>query len=348
MDIATLRILRLALGTSASLWFSQAVAWELSFIAPVITLLVLSQPLPALKLKAGVAFVAILTLSLLAGLLLLSPLQNQPVVGILLLVLALYWSFYFTAKGGSALLGTLATVGIAMSAAVGTVNLDAILALISGLSFGAMIGILFVWIAHAILPDSKAIMPAANAPAKPPAPSKPDLSAARWSAFRSTMIVLPVALWFLFSAASAAYVPVMIKVASMGQQATNDAARLAGRSLVMSTIIGGIGAIIGWQVLRIAPTLTIYTLVIALGALLMGPRIFQGRALHPQAATWSYGLMTMIVILAPAVMDSAGGGPAGIKFWDRIIMFGGTTIYALGTVYIFDAFTASRKKTAIT
>jgi hypothetical protein len=222
------------------------------------------------------------------------------------------------------------------------------LPLIGNFSVGALVGVLFVWIAHAILPDSKAHMPDTDAPAKPPAPPKPDLSAARWSAFRSTLIVLPIALWFLFSAASAAYVPVMIKVASMGQQATNDAARLAGRSLVMSTIIGGIGAIVGWQVLSIAPTLTIYTLVIALGALLMGPRIFQGRTMHPQGATWSYGFLTMIVILAPAVMDSAGGGPAGIKFWDRIIMFGGTTIYALATVYIFDAFTASRKKAAIT
>ena len=222
------------------------------------------------------------------------------------------------------------------------------LPLIGNFSVGALVGVLFVWIAHAILPDGKAIMPDTAAPAKPPAPPKPDLSAARWSAFRSTLIVLPIALWFLFSAASAAYVPVMIKVASMGQQAINDAARLAGRSLVMSTIIGGIGAIIGWQVLSIAPTLTVYTLIIASGALLMGPRIFQGRAMHPQGATWSYGFLTMIVILAPAVMDSAGGGPAGIKFWDRIIMFGGTTIYALATVYIFDAFTASRKRAAIT
>jgi hypothetical protein len=319
----------------------------MSFIAPIITMFLLAVPMPAPKLKGGIGFVAVLTLSMLAGLLLLPPLQNQPLVGVLLLVLALYWSFYFTAKGGSALLGTFATVGIAMSAAVGTVNLDATLALISGLSFGAVVGVLFVWVAHAILPDSKATMPDAAPPAKPPAPPEPDLAAARWSAFRSTMIVLPVALWFLFSAASAAYVPVMIKVASMGQQATNDAARHAGRSLVMSTIIGGVGAIIGWQVLSIVPTLTIYTLVIALGALLMGPRIFQGRAMHPQAATWSYGFLTMIVILAPAVMDSAGGGPAGIKFWDRIVMFGGTTIYALGTVYIFDAFTAPRRKAPI-
>ena len=348
MDIATLRILRLSVGTAASMWFSQTVAWDMSFLAPVITMLILALPLPAPKLKGGIGFVAVLTLSLLAGLLLLPPLLNQPFVGVLLLVLALYWSFYFTAKGGSAVLGTFATVGIAVSAAIGTVNLDVMLPLIGNFSFGALVGVLFVWVAHAMLPDSKALMPDTDVPAKPPAQPKPDLSAARWSAFRSTMIVLPVALWFLFSAASAAYVPVMIKVASMGQQATNDAARLAGRSLVMSTIIGGIGAIIGWQVLSIAPTLTIYTLVIALGALLMGPRIFQGRAMHPQGATWSYGFLTMIVILAPAVMDSAGGGPAGIKFWDRIIMFGGTTIYALATVYIFDAFTASRKKAAIT
>jgi hypothetical protein len=162
------------------------------------------------------------------------------------------------------------------------------------------------------------------------------------------MIVLPVALWFLFSSASTAYVPVMIKVASMGQQATNDGARLAGRSLVMSTIIGGAGAIVGWQILSITPTLTIYTLIIALGGLLMGPRIFQGRAMHPQGATWSYAFLTMIVILAPAVMDSAGGGPAGLKFWDRLVMFGGTTLYAVCTVYIFDAFTSGRSKAPAT
>jgi len=309
---------------------------------------ILALPLPAPKLKAGVGFLVVLTGSLFAGLLLLPPLQNQPMVGVILLVLALYWSFYFTAKGGSALIGTFATVGIAVSTAVGTVNLDAVLAIVSGVSFGALVGFLFVWVAHAFLPDSMAVMPESPTPAKPPAPPAADLSAARWSAFRSLMIVLPVALWFLFSSASIAYVPVMIKVASMGQQATNDGARLAGRSLVMSTLVGGAGAIIGWQVLSIAPTLTVYTLIIALAGLILGPKIFQGRAMHPQASTWSYAFLTMIVILAPAVMDSAAGGPAGLKFWDRLVMFGGTTLYAVGTVYVFDAFTSARRKAPAT
>jgi len=344
VDIASVRILRLALGTAVSLWFSQAVNWQMSFIAPVITMFLLALPMPPPKLKGGIGFLVVLTGSLLAGLLLLPPLQNQPLVGVILLVLALYWSFYFTAKGGSALIGTFATVGIAVSTAVGTVNLDVVLALISGVSYGAFVGILFMWVAHAIVPDSMAVMPELPAAAKAPTPTAKDLSAARWSAFRSLMIVLPVALWFLFSSASTAYVPVMIKVASMGQQATNGGARLAGRSLVMSTIIGGAGAIIGWQILSITPTLTIYTLIIALGGLLMGPKIFQGRGMHPNGATWSYAFLTMIVILAPAVMDSAGGGPAGLKFWDRLVMFGGTTLYAVGTVYIFDAFTHGRSE----
>jgi hypothetical protein len=348
VDIASVRILRLALGTAVSLWFSQAVNWQMSFIAPVITLLMLALPIPPPKLKGGAVFLFVMTGALLAGLLLLPPLQNQPMVGILLLVLALYWSFYFTAKGGSALIGTFATVGIAVSTAVGTVNLDAVLVVVSGMSSGAFVGILFVWIAHAFIPDSMAEKLVSPPAVKPPTPPTPDYSGARWSAFRSLMIVLPVALWFLFSSASTAYVPVLIKVASMGQQATNDGARHAGHSLVMSTIIGGAGAIIGWQILSITPTLTIYTLIIVLAGLLMGPKIFQGRAMHPQGATWSYGFLTMIVILAPAVMDGAGGGAAGMKFWERLVMFGGTTLYAVGTVYIFDAFTSGRSKAPVT
>lgn len=344
MDIASVRILRLALGTAVSLWFSQAVGWPMSFIAPVITMFVLALPFPAPKLKAGIGLILVLTLSLYGGLLLLPPLLNQPMVGVILLIIALYWSFYFTAKGGSAALGTFATVGIAVSTAIGTVNLDAVLAIVSGVSFGAAVGVLFVWVAHAMMPDSKAKVDDSAPAAKPAAPPKPDLSEARWSAFRSLMIVLPVALLFLFSSASTAYVPVMIKTASMGQQATNSDTRKAGKSLLMSTAIGGIGAIIGWQILRITPSLTIYTLIILIAGLLMGPKIFKGKGMHPQAATWSYAYLTMIVILAPAVMDGAGGGPAGMKFWQRLLMFAGTTVYAVGTVYIFDAFTASRRK----
>ena len=340
MNIESLRILRLAGGTALSLWFSQLVGWDMSFIAPVITLLILSLPLPAPSLKGGLVFVAALTISMYAGVLLLPMLLDQPLAGVILLVLALFWSFYFTAKGGSKLIGTFATVGIAVSAAIGTVSIDAVFGVISGVSFGTLVGVLFVWIAHAFLPDSRAVATAAKPVAKPAPPSKSaiDLADARWSAYRSTLIIFPVALWFLFSGASAAYLPVMIKVASMGQQVSREGTIIAGKSLIMSTIIGGVAALIGWYVLRAVPTLSMYTLFIGLVGLVMGARIFQGPGMHPNGGTWSYGFLTMFVILAPAVMDSAGGAAAGIKFWDRLVMFGLATLYAVVAVHVFDAF----------
>jgi hypothetical protein len=283
-----------------------------------------------------------MTLSMYASLLLLPWLLDYQLVGLLLLILALFWSFYFTAKGGSPVLGTFVTVGIALSTAVGSVSVDATLMLISGMIMNAVIGIVFVWIAHALVPDALAGGFPGPAAGKPQDTGAPDLSQARWSALRSTVIVFPIAFWFMLSGASTAYVPVMIKVASMGQQATNEGARLAGRSLIMSTIIGGIGAIIGWNVLSVVPELMMYALLVALGALIFGPRIFQGKGMHPEGGTWSYGYLTMIVILAPAVMDTASGSSADVAFWTRLLMFALATLYGVAAVYVVDAFRPAR------
>ena len=344
MEIAHVRILRLAAGTGLSMWVSQAIGWELSLIAPMITLFILALPLPALTLAMGIKFLAAMTLSMYSTLLLLPWLLDFPLVGLLLLVLALYWSFYFTAKGGSPVLGTFVTVGIALSTAVGSVSVDATLVLMRGLVLNATIGIVFVWIAHALLPDALAggfPRPAGGAPQNA---ARPDLATARWSALRSMVIVFPIALWFMLSGASVSYVPVMIKVASMGQQTTNEGARLAGHSLILSTIIGGIGAIIGWNLLGIVPELLMYALLVALGGLILGPRIFKGKGLTPDAATWSYGYLTMIIILAPAVMDIASGSSADVAFWSRLLMFALATLYGVAAVYVVDAFRPARMK----
>jgi hypothetical protein len=310
----------------------------MSFVAAVFTMFLLALPLPAPKLKGGVGFVLVFSGSLNAGLLLLPALINQPMVGFILLVLALFWGFYYTTTGGSAVVGAFITVGIALVTAVGSVSVDATLALVSSMSLFSVFGILFVYIAHAVLPDSLADVPDAPPPKPAVKPEPPDLDAARWSAFRSLLIVLPIAIWFLLSAASTAYVPVMIKVASMGQQAATDATKSAGKSLISSTLIGGGTAIVGWQILSITPALPIFVIFVALVGLIMGTRIFMGPGMHPQGATWSYAYLTMLVILAPAVLDGSSGDAAGIKFWQRLAMFAGTAAYAVVAVYVIDAF----------
>jgi hypothetical protein len=345
LTLEQLRTLRLALGTAASLLVSQLYAWPLSFIAPVITVLLLALPLPAPSIAGGVKLVVAMTGSIVVtGVLLLPAIAEYHALGVLLLTLALFWCFYFTASGGPALIGTLATLGLALTAAVGSVSVDAVFLLARALGVSSLVGIVFVWLAHAVLPDAKASDALPPGALKKPPPAKPDRSEARWSAFRSLVIVLPIALWFLFSAASAAYLPVMIKVASMGQETTNEGTRQAAQSLLLSTLYGGIAAVIGWQVLSITPTLSVYVIYVALASLFMGTRIFKGPALAADGDTWSYAALTMLVVLAPAVLDSVGGAPAGAKFWERLIMFAGTAIYAVNAVYVVDAFRPSRSK----
>jgi hypothetical protein len=152
------------------------------------------------------------------------------------------------------------------------------------------------------------------------------------------LIVLPVALLFLFMSGSPSYTVVMIKVASMGQQASSDKSRALGSSLLQSTLWGGAGAIASWSLLRTWPSLVFYTLLIALAALIYGRGIFRGSSLHPKFSMWSYAFLTMIVILAPAVLDNPGSSGAGAAFWMRLFLMLLVALYGTAAVAIFEAF----------
>jgi hypothetical protein len=326
----------MAVGTALGMWISQAVAWPMSFVSPLLAFVILSLPLPRPTVKMTLGFILVLAASSFAGVVLLPFLQHARWVGIGLFVLALFHTFYFTARGGSAALGTFMTLGLTLVAAVGSVSSVVMVEIAKWLTMGAVWAMVFVWLAHAMIPDPPSSPGLAGK--RPPPQARPDLQTARLRALRSMSIVLPIALVFLFSSASTSYLIVMIKVATMGQQANLDSSRTAGRSMLESTIIGGFGAIIAWQILSIWPSLFIYTLVLLLFALLVGPRIFQGSGMHPRGAMWSYAYLTMIVVLAPAVTDGFGSDGASSAFYTRLFLFLVIAIYGNVAVAVFDAF----------
>jgi hypothetical protein len=77
-------------------------------------------------------------------------------------------------------------------------------------------------------------------------------------------------------------------------------------------------------------------LLIALAGLLIGRRVFQGPGMHPKGATWSYAYLTMIVVLAPAVLDQDSGSSADAAFWSRLVMFGLASFYGVFIVFLYD------------
>jgi hypothetical protein len=134
--------------------FSQIAAWPLSFITPVFTLLLLALPIPAPTLAGGGKFILALTLPLLIGALSLLPfLEQLRSVGILLVFLALFYSFYYTTRGGSPLMGTFMTLGLTLVVTIGSISIEMLFLIAQALLLGATFGPVFVWIAHAFLPD---------------------------------------------------------------------------------------------------------------------------------------------------------------------------------------------------
>ena len=335
--IAHRRILRLALGTGLAMAFTQVVAWPTSFIAAVVTMLLLALPLPAPTLKSAIMFIVALAIPAYGGLLLLPFLEYVRPAGILLVILALFGAYYYTARGGAAVMGVFMTMGVTIAITLGSVSAQLALMVINGIAVGAIVGMAIVALAHTLLPDLPS-PPAAGDGKRPPAKPKPSLATARRNAFRALAVVLPLVIVFLFSASSVAYVPVMMKVSSMGQQANAQTSHAMGRAQLESTIWGGAGAVIIWQIMSIWPSLLMFCLLIALGCLVYGARIFQGPAMHPKGAMWSYALMTMIILVAPAVSDSIIGSDVSSSFYSRLLLFLGIAVYGTAAVAVFDAF----------
>jgi uncharacterized membrane protein YccC len=331
LELRVRRVMRLAIGTAIASWIAQAFGWTLSFMAPAITLFILALPVSRPQAKFFLSLLLVLVASIYGSFIFLPMLIHQRTAGLILVALALFHCFYLTARGKPAVLGTLVTMGITITIAVGSVSVDALLVLAEGASFGVLVGVLIAWLMHIAMPDT--VAPPAGGPQAPVIANDPIRSA-----WRALAVVLPVAVWFLFSSSSATNVAVMIKVAAMGQEASTGDTRNAARSLLYSTAAGGLAAVVAWEVLSIWPSLTLYTLLIAIISLYFGGKIFSGYGLARHGDTWSYALLTMVVILAPAVLDSSFGNSANVSFYNRLWMLMGASLYGVGAVTIFDAF----------
>jgi hypothetical protein len=321
--------------------FSQVINWPLAFLAAVFTMFLLAVPLPAPTIKSGLKFVLALILPAYFAMLLLPFLMHARWAGIIMVVLALFGSYYYSARGGSPIMGMFMTLGITLVVTVGSVSAEAMMMVVHGVAVSAVAGISFVAIAHALIPDL-APKPVADSNAKsPPAkPSRPSHVQARRNAFRSLLVVLPLVMIFLFINTSTSYVVLMIKVSSMGQQANVEASRSMGREQLESTLWGGLGAIIGFQVMTIWHSLLLFCLVIAIACLVYGRRIFQGPGMHPRGGMWSYALLTMIIILTPAV---TGDGDVSAAFYTRLMLFIMIAIYGTIAVAVFDSFWTGKR-----
>jgi len=151
---------------------------------------------------------------------------------------------------------------------------------------------------------------------------------------RSTLIVLPAYLLALTN--PSAYLAIIMKSVSLGQQSSYVNARNAGRELLGSTFLGGCFAVLFWVMLDMLTNLWMFFLCMLLFGIYFASKIYQvSRSRYP-ASFWLNTAMTMLILLGPAVEDSASGKDVYAAFFVRLGLFVAVTLYAWLALYLLE------------
>jgi hypothetical protein len=200
-------------------------------------------------------------------------------------------------------------------------------------------GVLVSGVSHAFFPD-------APAPSKiSTAPAIVGRETASWAALQATLVVMPVFVLALTNPAF--YLAAIMKTVTLGQQASSTNARSAGRELVGSTLMGAWMATLVWCGLSLRPNLWMLMLWMVAAALWAGAKLFGVRRTSFPPSFWSNALVTMLILLGPAIEDAAVGKDVYRASATRVALFVAVSLYAWATVWMLERWRASRSKALV-
>jgi len=332
LPIGARRVFRLSLCIALSLFIAYGIAVPLPFLAPMFALMLGIKPAPPIGFKglAGLVMVVVITLGM--GLLLAPVLNSYPVMAILMVALGIYLSSYLTVIAGKALVGTFLTMGVTLISAAGVASFSLAFTIVQALVLAIIIAVTCQWLVYYWFPENAV---AGDAAVDEDEVDKPVASSqSNWIAIRATLIILPA--YFIALINPSMYLAIIMKSVSLGQQASSMHARDAGRELLGSTFLAGCFAIVFWFMLDLVTSLWMFACLMLLFAIFFVGKIYRIIASRYPPSYWQNTLVTMLILIGPAVEDSADGKDVYQAFALRMSLFVGVTLYACAAVYLLE------------
>jgi hypothetical protein len=329
--------LRVTLGLGAATALAYGFALRLPFVVCVMATLVLCKPGPPLPLAKGAIGALFLAGLMAAGMLMVPVLEHQAFTGLLITAVILYLVFYGGLRRSQPLTPVL-LLAFALLPVAGVAEQALVGALIIGISLGLVVGTLVNSFSHALFPDR--IVARGKAPVAP----RPDQETAAWIALRGTLIVMPVFVLALTN--PSLYIAAIMKTVTLGQQASHTNARNAGRELVGSTLAGALVAACVWVGLSVWASLWMLVLWLMAAALVCASAMFGVRRSAMPPSFWANALVTALILLGPAIEDSANGKNPLQASVVRTCLFIVVACYAWATVWILERWRASRARSS--
>jgi len=332
LPVEARRVFRLRLTMALALATAYGMDAPLPYLAPLIALLLGAAPAPPPGPKGLLGLVAVVLATLGVGLLLIPLLRLYPVSALLIVAAGVYFSTYLSVARGKGLVGTLLGVGFTMIPAAGTVDFALALFVIQALVCAVAVAIVCLWIVYPWFPEAPQ--------ARPPPPQPATAAASSWIALRTTLVVVPPFLLALANPAN--YLPLIMKSIVLGQQGSMVSARTAGRELLGSTFIGGCCAIAFWIALKLHPDLWMFFWWMLLFGVGFASKLYGLAATRFPPSFWQNACVTMLILVGPAVEDTASGKDVQHAFVMRMSLFVAVTLYAWTAIALLERWRTRR------
>ena len=331
--LASRRAYRLGLGVGLATAIAYGLGLPMAFLVILLTAVLLSNPAPPPNVKAALLLIVVMLVTCAWGLLLGPVLAHVSVAGVLLMLLGVGIASYLATDPTNALIASLLVLGSTTIAVVARQSSAAAVILVQLMVGSIVAAIVISHLCHLLFPE--------DGPVQRPLAAPPAAGVAGWIAVRAAIIMLPPILLALANPGS--YLMLLMKGAALSQQVEQSRGRLMARELVLSTIIGGAAALAVWTLLRLWPGLLLFTLLMGLAALLVARPMFGAVQSRFRFEHWQNVLTTAIILIGPAVTDSATGVDIDRQMMIRLLTFLVLVVYAAAMVELLDGWRARRR-----
>jgi FtsH-binding integral membrane protein len=110
--------------------------------------------------------------------------------------------------------------------------------------------------------------------------------------------------------------------------------------------MGALMATAVWAGLSVLPNLWMLVLWLMAAAIWAGRRLFRVKPSAEPPSFWLNALMTMLILLGPAIEDSADGKDVYAASAFRVTLFVGVALYAWAVVWVLERWRAARTASA--
>ncbi|MDO6777222.1 DUF2955 domain-containing protein [Shewanella sp. 3_MG-2023] len=302
--IFTRRVLRFTLGIGIAVAIAAVFDWQLAFILPVfVAKFLVDRVVPTVQTIYELLISMVVTIAI-AWMVSLGPVQ-YPFVLLPLLALMMLWAYYLFSDPKWNFFATILIVSTLVLPYLGILHPGAAIFFGVGLSFSGVVAVIIFTLLHILLPDL--------APEKE-THSESELSNDErlYESVRALIISFPViSFFFLFEVTGALLTMIFIAILSLQTAGTKSVK--VSLFLLLTNGIGGVLAIIFYNMLVVVPELAFYIGLTMIAALFFAQKIYDDPAKAPIFA----GIFSALLVVVGSTASSTDADVA-TNFYIRI------------------------------